>query len=288
MSPTQQKKSRRRRQLKFTKMQGLGNDFVVIDLVSQQCHINERLIQRLADRRFGIGCDQVLLVEPPRDPDVDFRYRIFNNDGQEVEQCGNGARCFARFVRLKKLTSKSIIRVETNGGVLELSVLDRGQVLVDMGAPILEPARIPFTADRQRSVYTLDAGGHTVELGAVSMGNPHAVILTDDIDTAPVEELGKAIQQHPDFPRQANIGFMQVQDRSKVRLRVYERGAGETLACGSGACAAVVSGILRDILDSEVSVELRGGTLNIRWDGDNAHVLMTGPASIVFEGQIRL
>ena len=287
MNPAQHKKGQRR-QLKFTKMQGLGNDFVVLDLVSQHCHINERLIRRLADRRFGIGCDQVLVVEPPQDPDVDFRYRIFNGDGQEVEQCGNGARCFARFVRLKKLTNKDIIRVETRSGVLELSVLERGQVLIDMGAPILEPADIPFTADRQRSVYTLAAAGQTVELGAVSMGNPHAVILTEDVDDAPVEQLGKAVQQHPDFPQQANVGFMQVQDRSRVRLRVYERGVGETLACGSGACAAVVSGILRDQLDREVSVELRGGTLKIRWDGDGAHVLMTGPASIVFEGQIRL
>jgi diaminopimelate epimerase len=191
-------------------------------------------------------------------------------------------------VRLKKLTNKDIIRVETHSGVLELSVLERGQVLVDMGAPILEPADIPFTADRQRSVYTLEAAGQTVELGAVSMGNPHAVILTDDVDGAAIEQLGQAVQQHPGFPRQANVGFMQVQDRSHVRLRVYERGVGETLACGSGACAAVVSGILRDQLDHEVSVELRGGTLKIRWDGDGAHVLMTGPASIVFEGQIRL
>ena len=288
MNPAQHNKGRRRRQLKFTKMHGLGNDFVVIDLVSQHCHINERLIRRLADRRFGIGCDQVLLVEPPQDPDADFRYRIFNGDGQEVEQCGNGARCFARFVRLKKLTNKDTIRVETHSGVLELSVLERGQVRVDMGAPILEPADIPFTADHQRSIYTLEAAGQSVELGAVSMGNPHAVILTDDVDGAPVEQLGKAVQQHPDFPRQANVGFMQVQDRSRVRLRVYERGVGETLACGSGACAAVVSGILRGQLNREVSVELRGGTLKIRWDGDDAHVMMTGPGSIVFEGQIRL
>lgn len=281
-------KNRRRRVLHFTKMQGLGNDFVVIDLLSQHCHMNERLVQRLADRRFGVGCDQVLVVEPPRDPEVDFRYRIYNADGQEVEQCGNGARCFARFVHLKKLTSKKRIRVETLGGVMELQLLERGQVRVDMGPPRLAPESIPFTADQQRSVYTLEAGGKSVELGAVSMGNPHAVILTPDVATADVETLGPAVQQHPDFPRQANVGFMQVIDRSHIRLRVYERGVGETLACGSGACAAVVSGILRNQLDEQVEVELRGGKLSISWCGEGEPVLMTGPASIVFEGQIRL
>lgn len=288
MTQPRNNKRRRRRLLNFTKMQGLGNDFVVIDLLSQHCHINERLVQRLADRRYGIGCDQVLVVEPPQDPEVDFRYRIFNGDGQEVEQCGNGARCFARFVHLKKLTSKQRIRVETLGGIMELVLLERGQVQVDMGAPRLEPDSIPLCADQRRSVYTLTTGGETVEFGAVSMGNPHAVILTEDVDTAPVAELGPAVQQHADFPRQANVGFMQVVDRGHIRLRVYERGAGETLACGSGACAAVVSGILRGELDHEVEAELRGGKLSISWQGEGEPVLMTGPASIVFEGQIRL
>ena len=288
MNQPRHRGKRRRRLLHFTKMQGLGNDFVVIDLLSQHCHINERLIRRLADRHFGIGCDQVLIVEPPQNPDVDFRYRIFNGDGQEVEQCGNGARCFARFVQLKKLTSKDCIRVETLGGIMELMLLDHEQVRVDMGTPVLAPESIPFTADQQRSVYTLQVGDDTVELGAVSMGNPHAVIIIDDVDQAPVAEMGSAIQQHPDFPKQANVGFMQVLDRGHIRLRVYERGAGETLACGSGACAAVVSGIQRDELDSEVVVELRGGKLNICWRGDAGPVLMTGPAGIVFEGQIRL
>lgn len=288
MSSQSQRRSRRRRSLQFTKMQGLGNDFVVIDLLSQHCHINERLVQRLADRRFGVGCDQVLVVEPPRDPEVDFRYRIYNADGAEVEQCGNGARCFARFVRLKNLTHKDRIRVETLGGTIELELLERGQVRVDMGAPRLEPDTIPFTAPQRRSVYTLQVGGETVELGAVSMGNPHAVIITEDLDHAPLETLGKAVQEHADFPRQANVGFMEVVDRGRIRLRVYERGVGETLACGTGACAAVVSGILRGELDHEVKVDLPGGQLHIRWDGNDEPVLMTGPATIVFEGQIRL
>jgi diaminopimelate epimerase len=288
MSVPPNRRNRRRRTLKFTKMHGLGNDFVVIDLVSQHFIVDAKLVRRLADRRLGIGCDQVLIVEPPRDPDVDFRYRIFNCDGQEVEQCGNGARCFARFVRFKKLTDKDLMRVETNTGIIELALLERGQVRVDMGPPILDPAKIPFVAERPSDVYSLQAGGQELEFGAVSMGNPHAVLLTDDVESAQVAEVGSALQQHPDFPRQVNVGFMQVVDRSHVKLRVFERGAGETQACGSGACAAVVSGILRGQLDHTVTVELTGGTLNIQWDGADKHVLMTGPATIVFEGQIRL
>ncbi len=288
MNPASARRSRRRRPLKFTKMHGLGNDFVVIDLVSQHFHLDSRMIRKLADRRFGIGCDQVLLVEPPRDPDVDFRYRIFNGDGHEVEQCGNGARCFARFVRHKKLTNKHIIRVETTNGLIELSVLARGQVQVDMGPPRLEPALIPFTTNQQSSVYTLDSGGRELQFGALSMGNPHAVILVDDVEHADLETVGPVLQQHPSFPRQVNVGFMQVIDRQHARLRVYERGAGETLACGSGACAAVVSGILRGQLDPQVEIELLGGKLQIEWAGGDKHVLMTGPATIVFEGQILL
>ncbi len=278
----------RRRPLRFTKMHGLGNDFVVIDLVSQHFHLDSRMIRRLADRRFGIGCDQVLLVEPPRDPDVDFRYRIFNGDGQEVEQCGNGARCFARFVRHKRLTDKDLIRVETRAGHIELAMQGRNLVRVDMGAPVLDPELIPFASNEQRAVYTLEVDGRQLEFGALSMGNPHAVILVDDVEQADVETLGPALQGHPSFPRQVNVGFMQLIDRQHVRLRVYERGVGETLACGSGACAAIVSGILRGLLEQRVEVSVRGGKLQIEWAGGDAHVLMTGPATIVFEGQIRL
>lgn len=279
---------RTRRWLKFTKMHGIGNDFVVIDLVSQQCHINENLVRRLADRRFGVGCDQVLVVEPPGNPDMDFRYRIFNADGGEVEQCGNGARCFARFVRHKRLTNKDRIRVETLGGPLELIMMPRGQVQVDMGAPVFAPELIPFSANSPASAYTLEVAGETVEFGAVSMGNPHAVIRVDSVDSAPVESLGPALQQHSSFPQQANIGFMEVIDESHIRLRVFERGSGETLACGTGACAAVASGIQRGWLDNRVEVELPGGKLDIEWAGDDLPVQMTGPATIVFEGQIRL
>lgn len=282
----------RRRQppLRFTKMHGLGNDFVVIDLLTQQAQINASLVRRLADRRFGVGCDQVLVVEPPQTPDADFRYRIFNADGGEVEQCGNGARCFARFVRAKKFTSKELIRVETLAGPIDLQCLARGLVRVDMGAPVLAPDQVPFTHTAQTpdSVYTLDVAGTARELGVLSMGNPHAVLLVDDVDLAPVELLGPQIQQHAAFPQQVNVGFMQVLKRDRIRLRVFERGAGETLACGTGACAAVVSGVLRGLLDTSVRVTLPGGDLEISWDGPDAHVMMTGPATFVFEGQIRL
>jgi diaminopimelate epimerase len=274
--------------LQFTKMHGLGNDFVVIDLLTQNFHIDQRVTSRLADRHFGVGCDQVLVVEPPRHPDVDFRYRIFNADGSEVEQCGNGARCFARFVRNKKLTDKEHIRVETLSGIIELHCLEQGQVAVDMGQPSLVPASVPFTAEVQSAVYTVDVNGQQHELGAVSMGNPHAVLLIDDVDTARVTQLGPAIQQHPRFPHQANVGFMEIVRRDKIRLRVYERGSGETLACGSGACAAVVNGITRGLLDATVNVSLPGGKLKVHWPGDGHSVVMTGPASFVFEGQIRL
>ena len=269
-------------------MHGLGNDFVVIDLLTQHIAIDHRITRRLAERRFGVGCDQVLVVEPPTRPDVDFRYRIFNADGSEVEQCGNGARCFARFVRSKKFTSKATIKVETLSGIIELRCLEQGGVEVDMGRPTLEPAAVPFSAEAQSAVYTVNVDGQEHALGVVSMGNPHAVLIVDDIDNAPVDTLGPAIQQHPRFPRQANVGFMQVVRRDHIRLRVYERGSGETLACGSGACAAVVSGITRGLLDATVNVSLPGGKLRINWAGPDHSVLMTGPASFVFEGQIRL
>ncbi len=284
--------------INFTKMHGLGNDFVVIDATRQSINLTPQQIQFIANRRFGVGCDQLLLVEAADRDDVDFRYRIFNADGGEVEQCGNGARCFARFVQEQGLTDKNTIPVSTNTGKITLQVLDNGQVCVDMGVPRLQPDEIPFVSDHQETVYTLsigiDAGSvsenisSSVEISAVSLGNPHAVLLVEDIDTAPVESLGPVIEQHPRFPNRVNTGFMQVVDRNNIRLRVYERGAGETQACGTGACAAVVSGILRGLLDNKVRVNLPGGELNIQWQGIGTSVLMTGPAETVFTGSMTL
>lgn len=274
--------------LSFTKMHGLGNDFMVVDAISQPFRLRPDTIRELADRHVGIGFDQLLVVEPPGLPDVDFRYRIFNSDGSEVEQCGNGARCFARFVRDQRLTNKKVIRVQTAKGVIELRVGRGGMVTVDMGVPELNPPAIPFAADRRKDVYTLEVGGETVELSAVSMGNPHGVLLVDDVDTAPVAELGPRLENHPRFPARANIGFLQIVDRSHARLRVFERGSGETMACGSGACAAVVAGCLRGLLDNRVEVQLTGGPLVIEWQGEGTPVMMEGPTASVFEGQIRL
>ena len=278
--------------LKFTKMQGVGNDFVVLDGVTQSVPLTPALAQKMADRHFGIGCDQILLVEKP-DPagsalGADFRYRIWNADGGEVEQCGNGARCFARFVRDHGLTDKDEIRVKTLSGLITPRLESDGQVTVDMGAPIFEPARSPFSADVAAIVHALDVDRRTVQISAVSMGNPHAVQVVDDVDTAPVLTEGPLIERHVRFAQRVNVGYMQVLDRGRIRLRVFERGAGETLACGTGACAAVVAGIRRGLLDSPVRVQTRGGELTIRWDGaDNAHsaVFMTGPAVTVFEGE---
>jgi len=274
--------------LRFTKMHGLGNDFMVVDAISQPFRLRPEMIRELADRNFGIGFDQLLVVEPPGLPDVDFRYRIFNADGSEVEQCGNGARCCARFVRDQRLTNKKVIRVQTAGGVIELRVGKDGMVMVNMGVPELNPPAIPFAADCRKDVYTVDVDGQTVELSAVSMGNPHGVLVVDDVDTAPVETLGPLLERHPRFPARANIGFLQILDRGHARLRVFERGSGETLACGSGACAAVVAGNIRGLLDQRVEVELRGGKLVIEWQGEGAPVMMEGPATTVFEGQLRL
>ncbi len=274
--------------LKFTKMHGLGNDFMVVDLVSQRAKIFPDQVRELADRNFGIGFDQLLIVEPPTDPDMDFKYRIFNADGSEVEQCGNGARCFARFVYDKRLTSKKSINVETSGGNIQLNLTDDGSVTVDMGTPRLVPDTIPFVADSQQEKYQLDVDGETFSIGAVSMGNPHGVLVVEDVDTAPVEHLGPKIESHPRFPNRVNVGFMQVVSRDEIRLRVYERGAGETLACGTGACAAVVAGRLQGLLNEVVEVHLPGGTLKIQWSGEGAPVMMTGPAARVFEGQIYL
>ncbi len=272
----------------FTKMHGLGNDFMVVDMISQHAHFRPEQIRRLADRNLGVGFDQMLLVEPPGKPDVDFRYRIFNADGSEVEQCGNGARCFAVFVKERKLTNKSVIRVETSGGDIELNIKDDGRVLVDMGHPIFEPAKIPFVADTANKVYAVDVEDEQIQLSALSMGNPHAVIVVEDVKSAPVERLGALIESHERFPERVNVGFMEVVHKRFIRLRVYERGVGETLACGTGACAAVVAGIRRGLLESPVEVKLLGGNLNIDWRGEGHAVMMEGPAVRVFDGKIRI
>ena len=275
-------------ELTFTKMHGLGNDFVVIDATSKPIELTMEQIRFLADRRLGVGCDQVLLVERPRQPEVDFTYRIFNADGGEVEQCGNGARCFARYVRDQGLTRKDHIPVATAAGVITLHVEADGQITVDMGVPIFEPADIPFAADAQAEVYALEVEATQVEVSVISMGNPHAVMRVEQVDKAPIASLGPRIESHARFPRRVNVGFMQVVDRQHIRLRVYERGVGETLACGSGACAAVVVGRQRGWLDDKVTVSLPGGILKIQWSGEGQPVLMTGPAVSVFEGRIRL
>lgn len=274
--------------LKFTKMHGLGNDFIVIDAISQAVRLTPEQVRSLADRRFGVGCDQILVVERPTRTGTDFRYRIFNADGGEVEQCGNGARCFVRFVVDKHLTSKSEIRVETKSGVISPKLVEGGLVTVDMGIPILDPARIPFTSDSSAVIQPLEVAGQQIGITAVSMGNPHAVQVVADVEEAPVATQGPAIECHPRFPARVNAGFMQIMDRHSVRLRVFERGAGETLACGTGACAAAVAGILRDQLASPVTVQTRGGNLSIAWEGPGTAVRMTGPAVSVFEGEIEI
>ncbi len=305
--------------LKFTKMQGAGNDFVVLDGVRQTLALSPEQYRALADRHFGIGCDQILLVQPATRPDCDFRYRIFNADGGEVQQCGNGARCFVRFVHEQGLTPKREIRVETAAGIIVPRLEEDGQVTVDMGPPRFAPAEIPFIPEGrvcsagamsrrdgilqgspaccsdQKNVageapalptYVIEVSGEPVELSVVSMGNPHAVRVVCDVDTAPVQELGARIEHHPSFPERVNVGFLQVLHRGEVKLRVFERGAGETLACGTGACAAVVAGITRGLLDAQVRVHTRGGDLSINWAGPGSHVFLTGPAVSVFQGEI--
>lgn len=272
--------------IKFTKMHGLGNDFVVIDAINQRVDLTSEQIRQLSDRHFGIGFDQLLLVEKAVSADADFKYRIFNADGGEVDQCGNGARCFARFVRDKKLSDKDEIRVDTNAGQLLLYFDSDDLITVNMGVPRHTPVEIPLLADEESRFYTVEVNDTEKAFGAVSMGNPHAVIQVSDIKTAPVAELGQALECHAFFPERVNVGFMQVVDRQHIKLRVFERGAAETLACGSGACAAVVIGIEHNLLDHSVFVELPGGTLTINWQGRGEPVLMTGPATSVFEGQI--
>lgn len=274
--------------VEFTKMQGLGNDFMVVDTISQHAHFRPEQVRRLADRRMGVGFDQLLLVEPPSKPDMDFKYRIFNADGSEVEQCGNGARCFAVFVRENVLTDKTEIHVETSNSDIVLMIQDDGRVRVDMGEPILEPAQIPFIAEQQNAVYQLDLEGESCDVSAVSMGNPHGVLVVKDSAEADVERLGPMLESHKQFPNKANIGFMEVVHARFIKLRVFERGAGETLACGSGACAAVVAGVQRSLLESPCEVKLPGGNLNIEWQGPGHNLIMVGPATTVYKGQVRI
>jgi diaminopimelate epimerase len=274
--------------LKFTKMHGAGNDFVVLDGVRQDIELSPEQLRMLADRHFGVGCDQILIVEKAVTKEADFRYRIFNADGGEVEQCGNGARCFLRFVHDQKLTAKREITVETRGGLIGPRLEQDGRVTVNMGEPVFDPALVPFEGGNGAVIEQLSIAGEILDISALSMGNPHAVLVVDDIESAPVEKLGPLIEYHPRFPKRVNAGFMQVMDRHSIRLRVYERGAGETLSCGTGACAAVVAGIRRGLLDSPVSVATRGGVLSITWDGNGQPVQMTGPAITVFTGEINL
>lgn len=275
-------------ELSFTKMHGLGNDFVVVDAISQTVELSTAQIRFIADRHRGVGCDQLLLVERPSLQEMDFKYRIFNQDGGEVEQCGNGVRCFARFVVDKGLTNKAEIAVETSAGVVSTRLEANGQVTVDMGVPSFEPKTLPFLTKVEKDRYIMALNGDTVELGAVSVGNPHAVIQVEDVDLAPLSEWGPAIEGHPDFPNRVNVGFVQVVARDHLRLRVFERGVGETQACGSGACAAVAVMNRWGLVDDEVSVDLPGGQLLIRCTGNESPILMTGPAEQVFEGTIRI
>ncbi|MFC5079037.1 Diaminopimelate epimerase [Vibrio thalassae] len=270
----------------FSKMHGLGNDFMVVDCITQNVFFSPDLIRRLADRHTGVGFDQLLIVEAPYDPETDFHYRIFNADGSEVEQCGNGARCFARFVQMKGLTNKYSVSVSTKKGKMVLKLEENDLVTVNMGQPEFEPNKIPFKAKQKEKTYILRAGEHTLFCGAVSMGNPHVVTVVDSTEDADVEQLGPLLESHERFPERVNAGFMQVLSRHEVNLRVYERGAGETQACGSGACGAVAIGIVQGLLDENVTVHLPGGDLTISWKGEGHSLTMTGPATHVFDGQI--
>jgi diaminopimelate epimerase len=274
--------------MKFTKMHGLGNDFVVIDAVTQNIRVTASMARRLASRTLGIGCDQILVIEPPSDPNIDFNYRIFNRDGGEVEQCGNGARCLARFVKDRRLTGKSSIRVKTCNRVIELRINTDNLVSVDMGIPVFTPEEIPFKANQTAAVYDIDVAGRSYEAAAISMGNPHVVLLVDDVQTAPVNELGPLLECHERFPDRVNVGFMQIVDRQHINLRVFERGVGETAACGSGACAAAVAAMRQELVDSEITTHLTGGDLTIQWQGEGQALFMTGPAVSVFHGRIKI
>lgn len=284
--------------LQFTKMQGAGNDFVVLDGYSRPLSLTSEQVRALADRHFGVGADQLLLVERPSAAGADFKYRIFNCDGGEVEHCGNGARCFVKFVRDTGLTDKRSVRVEVHGGMITLTMQDNGEVVVDMGRPVFDPARVPFDTqglaartEGADALWPLEAAGEPLEVSVVSMGNPHAVTIVDDVEAYPVSSVGPALERHARFPQRVNAGFMQIVSRHEIALRVFERGAGETLACGTGACAAVAAGIRRHRLDSPVLVRTHGGTLTIAWDGardETSALTMAGPAVTVFRGEIEL
>jgi len=274
--------------MKFSKMHGLGNDFVVIDAVTQNVRVSRTMVKRIADRHTGVGCDQVLVIEPPNDHNVDFNYRIFNQDGAEVEQCGNGARCLARFIRDKKLSGKPEIHVKTMNRVISLKINRDNSVSVNMGVPLLEPSKIPIIAEARDLSYVIDLEDQSVEVSAVSMGNPHAIVFVDDTDTAPVKDMGSQLESHGRFPKKVNVGFAQVLNRNHLKLRVYERGVGETQACGSGACAAAVAAIQQSLVDSPVTVELQGGDLSIDWSGEGQSLMMSGPAVTSFHGRIKI
>jgi diaminopimelate epimerase len=279
--------------VQFTKMHGLGNDFVLLDLITQHAKLQPDLVKQMADRRLGIGFDQLLIALPPEDPGVDFRCQIYNADGSSAEQCGNGMRCFAQFVRDRRLTSRDQIRVETSNRTVVCELTPDHNVTVDMGPPILEPARIPFVAERPQIHYDLDVdsamgAAPAVSISAISMGNPHAVVVVDDISNAPVGKLGAVIEKHKRFPQRVNVGFMQIASSNRIDLRVFERGVGETQACGSGACAAVVAGRLQGCLAEKVEVNLPGGMLTVEWQGDDSPVFLTGPTSRVFEGRFQI
>ena len=275
-------------------MHGLGNDFLLLDLISQNVSIGQSQIRALADRRLGVGFDQLLTVEPPDNPEVDFKYRIYNADGTEAEQCGNGARCFLRFVKDRGLTTKTHVTLETNTGIIECKLEKDGNIRVNMGAPVMQPEEIPFVAPRAQILYQLEVNlplcgtRKIINISALNMGNPHAVLIVDDLKKTPVAQLGALIEKDDRFPERVNVGFMQVISKDRVRLRVFERGVGETRACGTGACAAVVAGRLQGLLNESVEVELPGGTLTISWQGDDAPVMMTGPACRVYEGQLHI
>ena len=274
--------------MKFTKMHGLGNDFVVIDAVTQNVRVTASMARRLADRHLGIGCDQVLVVEPPSDKTLDFDYKIFNSDGGEVEQCGNGARCLARFIRDRNLSGKNTIQVKTMNRIISLTINKDKLVSVDMGIPALEPSDVPIVESTKLTTYTININNEQFDISAISMGNPHAVLFVDNVESAPVSKIGQELQSHAQFPKQVNVGFAQVMNRQHLKLRVYERGAGETRACGTGACAAAVAAIQQDLADSPLRIALTGGDLQINWPGEGQPLIMTGPAVTSYHGRIKI
>lgn len=275
-------------QTRFTKMHGLGNDFVVLDAVRQSIRLNADIIKRIADRNLGIGCDQVLVIEPPTDRNIDFNYRIFNCDGSEVEQCGNGARCIGRYIKDQQLSGKKTLRIKTKNRVMEITTTTKNMITANMGEPSFIPADIPLDSEQQNDLYSIDINNSSLKIAALSVGNPHAVLQVDNIDQADVETIGSLIQKHSLFPESVNVGFMQIIDRQNLALRVYERGVGETQACGSGACAAAVAAIKQGLVDKTIEIKLLGGKLTIEWQGEGQPILMTGPAETVFHGKIKL